>query len=148
MAPTVQTPVYTQPPPSLPRHNHTSSLNNSFSQSAVHSFDSSRSVPLTVSATPPPRPPPQSQMSFNMSGNMAGPVPKSNSFSGYGDLNGNPQPSSFYTPDNKPQIYTVSRADPNRFPRSLHDRLYTRMSKCTRWKSTELPSCADDLIIG
>jgi hypothetical protein len=49
-------------------------------------------------------------MSFSMSGGPAvnGLVPKGGSFSGYGDMNGHPQPSQYYGHDAKPQIYTVS----------------------------------------
>lgn len=80
-------------------------MNSSFAQSAAHSFDSPRNMSMNVSATPPPRPTLQSQMSFTMGGNT-GMVPKSNSFSGYGDLNGS-QPPQFFAPDVKTPIYTV-----------------------------------------
>jgi hypothetical protein len=110
MASTVQTPVYTHPPPSYARHEHSSSMNGSFSQPIHHSFDSSRSVALTPSATPPPRQTTQQQMSFNMSGGSVvnGLVPKGGSFGGYGEVNGHTQPSPYYGHDAKPQIYTVS----------------------------------------
>jgi hypothetical protein len=114
MASTVQTPVYTHPPPSFSRNEHSSSMNSSFAQSALHSFDSSQSVALTPSATPPPRATPQAtsqpQMSFNMSGSstMNGLVPKGGSFGGYGEVNGHSQPVAYYGHDAKHRIYTVS----------------------------------------
>ena len=111
MASTLQTPVYPHPQPSFATHENTSSMNDSFGQSALHSFDSSRSVALTPSATPPPRATPQHNMSFNVNSGSAmnGVVLKGGSFGQYGDVNGHPQSSaSYYGQDAEPQIYTVS----------------------------------------
>lgn len=87
-------------------------MNDSFGQSALHSFDSSRSVALTPSATPPPpRATAQHNVSFNVNSGSAmnGVVLKGGSFGQYGDVNGHPQSSaSYYGQDAEPQIYTVS----------------------------------------
>ncbi len=150
MASTVQTPVYTQPPTSFARHQLSSSMNGSFSQPALHSFDSNGSVALTPSATPPPRPTPQQQMSFNMSGAppMNGSVPKGGTFGGYGEINGHTQPPSYYGQDAKPQIYTVSKIAPHLCAILTKHRLCIPTCLYMRWKSTGLSLCADDLTRG
>lgn len=160
MASTVQTPVCTHPPPSFARHEHSSSINGSFSQPAVHSFDSSRSVALTPSATPPPpRPTPQQQqMSFNINGGppMNGMISRGGSFGAYGEIDGQQQQqqqqaSQQYEHTAKPQIYTVSK-DQHKYIYVWYSQFLNRpsirMCLCMRWKSMGPPSCEDDLIPG
>lgn len=134
MASTVQTPVYSHPPSSFAAHERSTSMNGSFSQPALPpSFDTSRSMALTPTATRPPQdalqqqqqpqqPHQQPQMSFTISGapGMNGLVSSGNSFGGYGEANGHPQPSPYYEHDAKPQIYTVGSTDSKPILRSLN----------------------------
>lgn len=105
--------VYPQLPPTYPSHGHSNSMNGSFTQSHIASFDASnQSVASTPAQTPPPpRPGSQQQMSFSMNGGH-GPMMPPNPYGGYPEPNMFAQPQYQQPPaqgqSQSPQIYTVN----------------------------------------
>lgn len=99
--------VYPQIPPAYSSHTHSNSMNGSFSQSQLGSFDATNPPVATTPAPtpPPPRPSSQQQMSFSMNGGH-GPMLPPNQFAPYPDPNMYGQPQ-YYGNGQKPQIYTV-----------------------------------------
>lgn len=101
--------VYPQLPPTYPAHAHSNSMNGSYSQAQLASFDGpNQSVASTPAPTPPPpRPASQQQMNYAMNGNHSHMMPP-NHYGAYAEPNMFAQPQ--YQPSNQnPQIYTVRR---------------------------------------
>jgi hypothetical protein len=108
--------VYPQPPPNFPHHGHSASMNNSFSQPPLGSFEAQSVASTPAQTPPPPRPVSQHQLNYGMNGTN-GMMPPSN-YGGY------PDPNSGYAPA-QPQHHPTPQTQPDFFPGGAKPQIYT-----------------------
>lgn len=142
--------VYPQLPPTYPSHAHSNSMNSSFSQPQMASFEAPNqsSVNTPAPTPPPPRPGSQQHMSYGMNGGHAQMMPPNNYGGAYPEPNMFAQPQ-YHSNGQSPQIYTVRRFVHIRAPiKANFHRLFTRTYPCSRWRSMAWLSCEEERTAG